>query len=616
MANLAAVALFVSGWNYVQPWLEGRSQRVRLLLFGCIMGWGALASMLLTVEIEPGVLVDLRTSLVATAGLFAGLPGALVAAAFPLGYRMAIGGQGLVGGVMGITIAVFAGVAAHRLIGRGSPLVVQVLLFAVGVGLSLLLPLAVLPHPAVSDIRLILPLIVLNIVATAVAGLVVLHTQLLAKERDLLRAALAQAPDFYYVKNTRSQFVAVNRAVATYNGYDHPVQMTGKTDFDLTDQARARILFGVEQRMLKSGEALSDFEEQVTDGQGSIRWFASSKTPLHDVDGNIIGLVGVTRDITAQKQLEQALLEAKNQLSFALSEMSDGLAMFDGEGTLVFCNERYRDFFPLTGDLRTPGTRLRDILEAVTVTGEQVGIPKGQEKKWIDSVLATLHVTGEQQIKLFDGRWLMLRTRPTQAGLALVVVSDITQIKSTEGELTTLSNQLAELANTDPLLGVGNRRAFDQALAKVADTDREVALLLIDVDSFKAYNDHYGHLAGDECLRRIADCLRQRTRTADFVARYGGEEFAIILPDTTAAGAVRVADNLRAAVREQALVHESSERKLVTISIGVATSGPGARRIPTELILRADEALYAAKAAGRDATKLAPGTDGAGLRIA
>ncbi|TGV22976.1 GGDEF domain-containing protein, partial [bacterium M00.F.Ca.ET.168.01.1.1] len=84
----------------------------------------------------------------------------------------------------------------------------------------------------------------------------------------------------------------------------------------------------------------------------------------------------------------------------------------------------------------------------------------------------------------------MLRTRPTQAGLALVVVSDITEIKSTEGELTTLSNQLAQLANTDPLLGVGNRRAFDQALAGVvADTsqsDREVALLLIDVDSFKA----------------------------------------------------------------------------------------------------------------------------------
>ncbi|RUU70586.1 diguanylate cyclase, partial [Mesorhizobium sp. M2C.T.Ca.TU.009.01.2.1] len=515
-ANLIAVALFVSGWNYVQPWLEGRSQKFRLLVFGCIMGWGALASMLLTVELRPGVLLDLRTSLVATAGLFAGLPGALVAAAFPLGYRMAIGGQGLPAGLIGIAVAVAAGVLANRIIGHRQPRAWQVLLFAICVGLSLLAPISILPQSAAPGIRLILPLMALNAAATAVAGLVVLHTQLVTKERDLLRAAVAQAPDFYYVKNTRGQFVAVNQTVAAYHGYDHPVQMTGKTDFDIADAARAQILFGLEQRILKSGEGIADFEEQLPDAKGNLRWFSTSKTPVRDVDGNVIGLVGVTREITAHKQVEQALLEAKNQLSYALSEMSDGLAMFDAEGALVFCNEQYREFFPLTGDLRLPGTRLRDILEAVTVTGEQVGIPKGHEREWIDAVVGALHTPGEQQIKLFDGRWLMLRTRPTEAGLALVVVSDITEIKSTEGELTTLSNQLAQLANTDPLLGVGNRRAFDQKLAGVvadaSQSDKEFALLLIDVDSFKAYNDRYGHLAGDECLRQIADCLRQRTR--------------------------------------------------------------------------------------------------------
>lgn len=608
-ANLIAVALFVSGWNYVQPWLEGRSQKFRLLVFGCIMGWGALASMLLTVELRPGVLLDLRTSLVATAGLFAGLPGALVAAAFPLGYRMAIGGQGLPAGLIGIAVAVAAGVLANRIIGHRQPRAWQVLLFAICVGLSLLAPISILPQSAAPGIRLILPLMALNAAATAVAGLVVLHTQLVTKERDLLRAAVAQAPDFYYVKNARGQFVAVNQTVAAYHGYDHPVQMTGKTDFDIADAARAQILFGLEQRILKSGEGIADFEEQLPDAKGNLRWFSTSKTPVRDVDGNVIGLVGVTREITAHKQVEQALLEAKNQLSYALSEMSDGLAMFDAEGALVFCNEQYREFFPLTGDLRLPGTRLRDILEAVTVTGEQVGIPKGHEREWIDAVVGALHTPGEQQIKLFDGRWLMLRTRPTEAGLALVVVSDITEIKSTEGELTTLSNQLAQLANTDPLLGVGNRRAFDQKLAGVvadaSQSDKEFALLLIDVDSFKAYNDRYGHLAGDECLRQIADCLRQRTRASDFVARYGGEEFAVILPEASAAGAIRVADNLRAAVRERALEHDRSERKVVTISIGVATSAPAARHNPTSLILQADKALYAAKAGGRDATRLA-----------
>ncbi|TGR94550.1 PAS domain S-box protein, partial [Mesorhizobium sp. M2E.F.Ca.ET.209.01.1.1] len=105
-------------------------------------------------------------------------------------------------------------------------------------------------------------------------------------------AAVAQAPDFYYVKNARGQFVAVNQTVATYNGYDRPVQMTGKTDFDIADAARARILSGLEQKMLKSGEGIADFEEQVPDLKGNLRWFSTSKTPLRDADGNVIGLVG------------------------------------------------------------------------------------------------------------------------------------------------------------------------------------------------------------------------------------------------------------------------------------------------------------------------------------
>lgn len=234
-ANLAAVALFVSGWNYVQPWLEGYSQRFRLLVFACIMGWGAFASMLLSVQVAPGILLDLRTSLVATAGFFAGVPGAMVAAAFPLGYRVAIGGEGLPAGIMGIALAACAGAVVNRLMGPRLPSAVHVLVFSFCVGLILLLPFAILRHSAAADIRLVLPLIMLNMAATAVAGFVILQTLVLTKERDLLRAALAQAPDFHYVKNTRSQFVAVNQTVAEHHGYQHPVQMTGKTDFDITD---------------------------------------------------------------------------------------------------------------------------------------------------------------------------------------------------------------------------------------------------------------------------------------------------------------------------------------------------------------------------------------------
>ena len=129
-----------------------------------------------------------------------------------------------------------------------------------------------------------------------------------------------------------------------------------------------------------------------------------------------------------------------------------------------------------------------------------------------------------------------------------------------------------------------------------------MSLLLLDVDRFKAFNDTYGHTAGDDCLRAIAECLRAVAhRPTDRVARYGGEEIALILPDTPEEGALTLAHKLRNRIRALEIAHTGSEKGIVTASIGVATLtnhtiGPDAGR----LVLRADEALYLAKASGRD----------------
>jgi len=164
---------------------------------------------------------------------------------------------------------------------------------------------------------------------------------------------------------------------------------------------------------------------------------------------------------------------------------------------------------------------------------------------------------------------------------------------------------LEKLALTDSLTAVANRRQFDAAItAEVKRSMRMkkgLALLLIDVDKFKDYNDLYGHGAGDLCLKRIAASLGAAIRRpSDLVARYGGEEFVVLLPDTDAPGAATVAAELLAAVRGLGIPHAAWERGIVTISIGYAISPPLPVIDPVRLIEQADQALYAAKQAGRD----------------
>ncbi len=167
------------------------------------------------------------------------------------------------------------------------------------------------------------------------------------------------------------------------------------------------------------------------------------------------------------------------------------------------------------------------------------------------------------------------------------------------------SDTLRSMAFMDGLTGVYNRRYFDLQLEKeIARASRSgvgLSLIMMDIDFFKKYNDHYGHQGGDDCLREVSKVLRDTLRRpSDLVARYGGEEFVVILPDTPLANALEVAQKLERAVRERALAHAKSDvAPVVTLSLGVASrvgkTGPDAKG----LISAADAQLYRAKASGR-----------------
>ena len=178
--------------------------------------------------------------------------------------------------------------------------------------------------------------------------------------------------------------------------------------------------------------------------------------------------------------------------------------------------------------------------------------------------------------------------------------------------LAQANNQLQLLSNTDSLTGIANRRHFDQALAhewaRAQRAHAPVSLIMLDVDVFKHFNDHYGHLAGDACLKSLALTLAQTggRRDGDVVARFGGEEFVVLLPGADAPAALEVAQHIQQAIQALALPHEGAPHGIVTVSFGVATMAPQREQLAEELVCRADRAMYRAKQGGRNRIEQAP----------
>jgi diguanylate cyclase (GGDEF)-like protein len=187
-----------------------------------------------------------------------------------------------------------------------------------------------------------------------------------------------------------------------------------------------------------------------------------------------------------------------------------------------------------------------------------------------------------------------------------VLVNREDEVRARTRELAEANAALERLSRIDPLTEVANRRCFAEALerewrAALRDSCA-LSVFLIDIDHYKAFNDRYGHQAGDDCLRQVAGALRLALfRPRDHLARYGGEEFAVIAAQLDVAGAALVGERIRTAVRALGVRHEASGPSgLLTVSIGAATVIPDPARSPEWLLRIADRALYAAKAAGRD----------------
>lgn len=316
------------------------------------------------------------------------------------------------------------------------------------------------------------------------------------------------------------------------------------------------------------------------------------------------------------REFQHSLIEAIHTVSL------DGILVVDENEMIVSCNRRFGELCGLTLPETLPGSGGEiDRIPDADILAQTVANTKHPDAflKRVRELYANPDENDYCQIELKDGRTLeryttALRSSTGQYLGRVWFFRDISQHKLAEQRLRDAYQAVETLAATDALTGLANRRRFDQYLAaewrRGTRESQPLSLVLMDADFFKLYNDHYGHLSGDSCLKQIAEATQgAATRSGDLVARFGGEEFAVILPRTPKEGALALANRILESLRECRLPHAGSPTGHMTLSIGCATVTPQLGADPASLVELADQALYRAKNTGRDRVCAEPFSD-------
>jgi len=419
----------------------------------------------------------------------------------------------------------------------------------------------------------------------------------------------------------------VNKQVETVFGYKKK-EVIGKSfaDFDIfspEDMIRAVKL--VDRAI--SGETIPkvDFEAFQKDGT---RKFVEISNQTIKRGGHVKGLVLIVRDATERIITEEKLRESEDKFRTIFENANDEIIYTSIEGTFIDVNDRIEDIFGYKRE-EIIGKHYDDI--KLVSDKELKKSLKLYDEAVKDKPLRYMEFEGIRK----DGSPvpIELSTRLIKKNGEIKgtvnIIRDITERKIVEAqikkaydeleervqertaELQIANQELLRLSEIDGLTRIANRRRFDKCLLQEwkrlsREQNKDLSLLMCDVDFFKSYNDKYGHLAGDDCLKDIAQSIDMKTqRPADLVARYGGEEFTAILPNTDAKGALYVAECMRKDVEAMKIPHaDSGISSFVTISVGIACMTPSYEMEPSTIVKSADDALYEAKSQGRNRSVL------------
>lgn len=378
-------------------------------------------------------------------------------------------------------------------------------------------------------------------------------------------------------------------------------------ELDMTDQSVAE--FGGElghyfldcyRRVAVTGQPL--YTVHVSARTKTVFTWERLILPLADATGRT-WLTVYNRPLESRAQLLEAALNTASDAILALRPQRDGQGR-QTDWMITVANERFAQLAGTSIDYLS-GHLLQEVL------------PQWRTLGFDDECRAAMGTSHGQQrdVELDLGgtrRWYSVFIGPLMDG-CVVRLADITVVKQNEAalranalRLQSDNAQLRQLAWLDGLTGLSNRRALDvileREIARARRNGTPLTLAMCDIDHFKAYNDFYGHLAGDDCIREVAQVLANTgSRAADLVARYGGEEFVLVMPDTTLDGGMEVVRRAQQALRDRALPDATSPKdKLLTLSFGLAAFDVAKDHDGVSLLGRADAALYRAKHQGRN----------------
>jgi diguanylate cyclase (GGDEF)-like protein/PAS domain S-box-containing protein len=456
----------------------------------------------------------------------------------------------------------------------------------------------------------------------------------LADDRMALQLLIDQVPGYLWIKDAECRFVVANQALATDCGLATTSDLVGRSDFDIHPLEVARVFRAREMEVLASGRSAIDIEETVVTKSGERKCLSSTKAPLRDDNGEVFGLMGIARDVTA-RVLADELRDGQAQILEMIAKGAPLPAVLDRLvrlvesqltgifGSILLLDEdrihlRYGaapslaetyvsaiDGIPIGPNAGSCGTAVYR-REPVVVTDiardplwadcrEQVA-PYGYRSCWSTPILSN-HGDALGAFAMYS----MSVRAPTPNETRLVDV--VTHIAGIAIERKLAEDRIQFMANHDALTGLPNRALIkDRFVAAAARAQRNgtwATAAFVDLDNFKGINDRLGHSVGDGLLKVVASRMVACVKSTDTVARQGGDEFVILLADHPKSGDILAATLQRIRATISAPVHLDGHTFRVTCSLGVANYPDDGTDVET-LLANADTAMYRAKDLGRD----------------